>query len=318
MNYGFVLLGSAVAGAVGWYGAAVGVHQRIWEQRFEDAEALEQGHHLGPMPEPPVVDRKPRNHVLIYLFSILGSGFVVWLLSFIGWLFFVEFAATTTGESIPGAERVLSALMFAGIFGLIGFLFPGVLVGAFFQFKENRARLRTTEARLRRQYWEEREYLRNGLENGHISVTEAIGLLRGDTASPGEPAAVTATFPLPEPNLPLSPKEILALAAAVTRDGYVGVKAGMASTAATVVRILTSPDAPERDTTYIFDHDVIEAENAFIWAMHAFDANPRDEFRENFGEMAARETIDPKDREALRTLVAGLGAYRRAMALGNY
>jgi hypothetical protein len=122
---------------------------------------------------------------------------------------------------------------------------------------------------------------------------------------------------LPEPNLSLSPKEILALAA-VARDGYVGVGAGMASTVATVTRILTSPHAPERDSVYIFVHHVVEAENTFIWAMRAFEANPRDEFREKISDVAARETIDPQDREALRTLVAGLGAYRRAMALGNY
>lgn len=319
MNFGFVLLGSAAAGVVGGLGAAAGVHGRIWDLRLSDAAALEQGQPLPPMAEPPAKRRKNRNIILTYVLSILGSGFVVWLIAFILVLMLANFGASVSGESVTIVEKVIPSLIFAAIFGACGFLIPGALLAVVLHFVENKARLNAAETELTRQYWEEREQLRVGLEMGQISVSEAIVLLRGDTAPAFEQPAITYTsIPLPEANTPMTPKGVFAVAAAVARHGYIGVDAGMTSTVAKVITILTSSEAPERTYTEILPADISEAEDAFVWAMHAFEATPRDEFRERVGSAAVHDTIDPQDRESIRTLAAGIGAYRRAKAMGHY
>lgn len=316
MSFGFALLGGAAVGAAGGLASAAGVHGRIWEMRLADADALERGQVLGPMPEPPSGARPPRRIVLQYVLSILASGFAVWLVSLI-FLWFLS--GTASGEDPTAAERIIGAGIFAAIFGTIGFLIPGAFIGILLHFRENRARLAAAEAALRHQYWEEREELRHRLEAGTISVSDAIHLLRGEGPSDHQPLPTTSPqLPLPEANAPITPKDLLALASAVARHGYVGVDAGPSSTAASVTRILTDPNTPERTSTVITSSDIAEAENAVIWAMHAFEASPRDEFRERVGSVAVRESIDPQDHEAIRVLAAGVGAFRRAMVKGNY
>lgn len=319
MNFGFVLLGSAAAGAIGGFGAAAGVHARVWNLRLNDAWALEHGQPLPSMVEPPAKARKPRSIVLNYVLTILGSGFAVWLIAFVLLLILADLGASATSESVTVFERVVPALIFAAIFGGFGFLVPGAFLAVILHFVENKARLNADETSLTRQYWEEREQLCIGLQTGQISLSEAINLLRGDAAPAFEQHDMTYTsIPLPEANAPITPKGVFAVAAAVARHGYVGVDAGMTSTVARVIRILTSAEASERSYTDVLPADITEADDAFVWAMHAYEVTPRDDFRERVGDVAVRETIDPQDRESIRTLAAGIGAYRRAKVMGHY
>lgn len=319
MNFGYVLLGSAAAGAIGGLDAAAGVHGRIWNLRLNDAGLLEHGQPLPVMPEPPAKPRKQRSIVLNYALSILGSGFIVWLIAFILLLILAEVGASATGQSVTVLERVIPSLIFAAFFGGIGFLIPGTLIAVILHFVENRARLNAAEAQLTRQYWEEREQLRVGLESGQICLPDAIDLLRRDsTRGVEQPAIPLAPTPLPEANAPITPKGVFTVASATARHGYIGVDAGMTSTVAKVVRILTGPEAPERTSTDILPADILEADDTFVWAMHAYEASPRDPFREKVGDLAVRETIDPQDRDAIRILAAGVGSYRRARAMGHY
>lgn len=319
MNFGFALLGGATAGAIGGLAAGAAIHSRIWSLRLNDAEALEQGRPLAPTREPPAKARKDRNIVLKYVISILGSGFAVWLAAFIALQFLLNLGTSTSSETVPALERIIGTGFFAVIFGLIGLLIPGAFIGVILHFAENRARLKAREAVLTRQYWEDRERLRHALEAGEITVPDAIQLLRGD-ATQTEPPALPPEpgVPVPEANQPITPTELFALTSSVARHGYVGVDAGVRSTVAVVTRILTDSYAVERGSITITPHDISEAENAFVWAMHAYDANPRDDFRIKVGDTAARKFIDPQDQKAVRTLAAGVGAYRRAMAHGNY
>lgn len=319
MDFRFVLLGSAAAGAVGGYVAGAGPSAHVWSLRLNDATALEQGRPLPMMSEPPAKPRKNRSIVLKYVLSILGSGFVVWLIAFILLLILANFGESASGESVTVFEKVIPSLIFAAIFGGVGWLIPGAFIAVILHFVENNARLDGERARLTRRYWEEREQLRVGLEAGQIATSEAIKLLRGDTDPASEQVEGTrASFPLPDANVPITPKGVFAVAAAAARHGYIGVDAGTTSTVARVTRILTSPESSERRYTEVLPADVAEAEDTFVWAMHAYEAMPRDTFRERVGDAAVYDTVDPQDRDTIRTLVAGIGAYRRAKALGHY
>lgn len=312
----------AAASAVGGVaGATLGARsagkavQWIENVRATDAQLLEQGHtQLPPIPEPDIGYRKERHFLACFGGGIALGGFLTWLIVGVGAVVLSN-VGNTDGEALVG-EIILTALFVGGVAGVFGFVFPGLIIGSVFWAMESRARLEADKALTMHAAWRSREELRAQLESGDLSPVEAAQLLRGE---PDEPVLVEMPGPvlaLPTPGMPLSPKDVLALASAVAAGSYVKTDMGPISTPSRVQRILTDPHAPDRETVAIYAAHVEEAEQVFVWAMGAYDADPRDEFRERVGYWAVFNEVEPTDAEAIRALAAGVGGYRRARSLG--
>lgn len=313
----------AAASAVGGVaGATLGTRsagkavQWIENVRAADAQLLEQGHaQLPPIPEPDIGYRKERHFLACYVGGIFLGGFLVWLTVGIGAIVLSN-VGNADGEALVG-EIILGALFIAGAAGVFGFVVPGLIIGAVFWAMESRARLEADKALTMHAAWSSREELRAQLETGDITARGAIRLLRGEPLEPTLTEAPEPVMPLPRAGQALPPMDVLALAAAVAAGSYVRTNMGEISTASRVQRILTDPHAPDRETVAIYWAYLDEAEQVFAWAMGAYDAEPRDPFRERVGYWAVFNEVEPTNAEAIRVLAAGIGGYRRARSLGQ-
>lgn len=309
-------VGTAAGGVMGMRSAGQVV---AWARgvREADAQLLEQGHtQLSSIAEPESQGYRKERHVLVcYGGGMLLGGFLVWLVVGIA-VAAVGTVGNSEGEAVMG-QLVIGALFFGGVAGLAGLVVPGLIFGSIFWMMESRARLEADKALTAHAVWSNREELRQQLDSGAISPGEALRLLRGDIPEtlPLEPPP--PAMPLPEAGQPATPMAILALACAVATHGYVRSDSGDSSTPSRVQRLLKDPDAPERGTTTILSVHTDEAEAVFAWALGAYDAPDRDEFRERVGYWAAYREVEPSNAEAVRILAAGVGGYRRAQSLGR-
>lgn len=322
---GAMAAGSALGGAAGGYiGVRGGQEVVTWAERVKDADVqlLSEGHaQLPPIPEPPGPrGRKDRHIILCFAAGTALGGFLTWLLAGIGAVFLgdVGNSAAEVGDQAGTGELVVGALIVGGMAGLCGFVFPGALIGSGFWIMESRARLKELKASATHEVWQNREALRRQLDSDDITSQEALTLLIG---GPQQHAPVieapTPVMSIPDAGVPVAPKSILALAAAVATHGYVRTSEGSHSTPARVQRILSDPAAPEREATRIWPVHTQEAEDVWAWALSVYDAPELDQFRERVGELCVHPEIEPGDAEAIRTLSAGVGAYRRARSLGR-
>lgn len=328
VGYGFagaLAAGSAIGGAAGGYIGVKGGQEIVaWAEQVKaaDSQLLSEGHtQLPPMPAPDApTGRKDRHIVLCFAAGIALGGFLVWLVAGIGAVFLQDFGNSTieAGEQAEAGEIVVGAFIFGGMAGLCGFVIPGVFIGCGLWLMESRARMREIKADATYEVWQNREELRRQLEAGEITPNDALTLLKGgDLTRSAVLEPPTPAMPIPEPRVPHAPMVILALAAAVATHGYVRTVEGAHSTPARVQRILSDPAAPERETTTIWPVHTQEAEDVWAWALSVYEAPELDRFRERVGELCVHPEIEPDDAEAIRTLAAGVGAYRRARSLGR-
>lgn len=329
MGYGFagaMAAGSALGGAAGGYIGVKGGREVVaWAERVKEADTqvLLEGHaQLPPMPEPArPTGRKDRHIILCFAAGIALGGFLIWLLAGISALFLSDVGNSTVeaSEQAGTGELVFGALVVGGMAGLCGFIVPGAFIGSGLWILESRARLNEVKASATHEVWQNREALRRQLDSGDITSHEALTHLSGGSQAPAPTnEAPTPVMPVPDAGVPIAPKTILVLAAAVATHGYVRTSEGTRSTPARVQRILSDPAAPERETTKIWPVHTQEAEDVWAWALSVYDApEPLDPFRERVGELCVHPEIEPGDDEAIRTLSAGVGAYRRARSLGR-
>lgn len=110
-----------------------------------------------------------------YALGIGLGGFGAWLLTLVIALALIE----GTGQEAAAVEKVGSSLMVAGLFGLAGFVVPGILIGAFLWLREVRGRVREVTAEVYRLYWAERERGSAALASGQATPAQVTGALAG-------------------------------------------------------------------------------------------------------------------------------------------
>jgi hypothetical protein len=180
MRYGRALAAAAVVAGAGVAGRTAGTRhvqaQQSWAEAIlaADERLLRSGQPLPPIPEPtPPTQRKDKGIVRCYLTGIIIGGVGTWLITLL-----VLLALTTAGgEDVSFAERLMSSQLYAFIAGLIGFVFPGIVIGAVLYLAEKGGQTKNATAHFRHEFWQRREELRSDLATGRITVPQAVAQL---------------------------------------------------------------------------------------------------------------------------------------------
>lgn len=333
MSIGWYAAGAGAAGAA--IGGAAGVRHHAelqsWKDQIGQADmaVLGNGQTLPPIPEPsPGTGRRDRGMVPCHLIGMAIGGIGAWIIVFLGAL--VTFS-TLLSDSGTG-EIAVAALAVAFVVGLIGLIIPGLFpIGSLLWLKEVRGRMAENGRVQRRQYWENREVLRCQLERGETSPHQAWSLVAEATpwmntapesviGVPSAPPGLTRSEPLPIPGEPVSPALIMQVASAATQltGGYVRAEEGEYSTARITQRLLRDSQCAERSRiTHLSEHNVFEGTVALGWLIGLEGTGEDDDYTRRVGAYINRQSIDPRDSQAVTMLASGVGAHRRAQAEGR-
>lgn len=134
----------------------------------------------GHLPEAlalfPLAPRRRMSIFVCYILGIVGSGFVVWLVTVI------ITAAILAGWGSPDmhpSERWMTPLFAGFVVGTIALVIPGSLVGAAIWLREVRKRITEATAVPYREYWNQRLHGAQALANGQATPHQVATVLAG-------------------------------------------------------------------------------------------------------------------------------------------